>query len=98
MLDVSDMSHQWKVYAGGAREIGKVIYKLDQVYQGDAAVILNWMFYHDALFNFSVRHWRQKTSGLHGCVDNQFRKAVLQSGHTSKVGLHSKNHAEDALD
>lgn len=27
-------------------------------YQGDIAVLFDWVFYHDALARFSLRHWK----------------------------------------
>lgn len=87
MLD-SPETHQWLMYACGAREVAKTHYFPGQVYEGDASVILNWLFYHEALFNFSVRHWRNQTSGLGVCMlDDQIRRAVLLSGNTSKVNM-----------
>lgn len=90
MLDFSESTYQWELYAGGAKQVAKRVYTLDRVYEGDARIVLNWMFYHDALNKFSARHWRHRTADMMGCArDNYIIKAVLQSGNTSKV-THSK--------
>lgn len=85
ILDSYESSYQWELYACGAKRVGNQIYPLDQVYQGDASVILNWLFYHDALFTFTACHWRPEAY-VEECVrDDQIRRAVLLSGNTSKV-------------
>ncbi|EED13541.1 conserved hypothetical protein [Talaromyces stipitatus ATCC 10500] len=30
-------------------------------YGGDAATLLDWVFYHNVLYKFSIRHWLQRT-------------------------------------
>jgi hypothetical protein len=86
MLDPSDSSCQWEVYGCGAKQIGKQIYSPDQVYDGNAGIILNWLFYHDALSRFSARHWRRGTIDLEEFErDDQIIRAVQLSGNTSKV-------------
>jgi hypothetical protein len=34
--------------------------KVDDTYWGDEATILDWIFYHDAMYKFSIRHWMDK--------------------------------------
>jgi hypothetical protein len=86
MLDFSESTYQWEFYSGGAKQLAKRIYTLDRVYEGDARIILNWMFYHDVLNKFSARHWGHRTSIMMGCAqDNYIIKAALQSGTASKV-------------
>jgi hypothetical protein len=29
-------------------------------YDGDSALILDWVFYHDTMYKFSVTHWVQR--------------------------------------
>lgn len=86
MLDFSESTCHWQIYAGGAKHIAKRIYTLDRVYEGDALTVLNLMFYHDALNKFTARHWKQRTADMLGCArDDCIIKAVLQSGNTSKI-------------
>lgn len=88
MLDFSESTYQWELYAGGSKCIAKRIYTLDRVYEGDALTVLNLMFYHDALNKFTARHWKHRTADMIGCArDDDIIKAVLQSGNTSKVKL-----------
>jgi hypothetical protein len=97
VLDCSESSHSWEVFAGGAKQIAKVIYARVQIYEGDALTMLNWMFYHDALSKISARHWTQKPykvsyaeektiNEIKSCArDGQIMKLALLSGNTSKV-------------
>ncbi len=34
--------------------------ELDESYEGDLATLLDWVFYHDVLYKFSIRHWTQR--------------------------------------
>jgi hypothetical protein len=84
--DISESTYQWELYAGGAKQVGKRIYALDQTCEGDARVILMWLFYHDALSKFTARHWLRKTDNLQKCgEDDQIRKAALLSGDVTEV-------------
>ncbi|KAH8665998.1 fungal-specific transcription factor domain-containing protein [Tricladium varicosporioides] len=91
MLDSSQFSYQWEIYSGGAKQVAKKIYARDQVYEGDALTMLNWMFYHDALNKFSARHWTHKSymvssAEIASCArDDQIMRMALLSGNTSKI-------------
>ncbi len=39
--------------------MSKMIYG-DETYEGDLAMLLDWVFYHDVLYKFSIRHWTQR--------------------------------------
>lgn len=47
----------WAIYYCGCKKIVKLIYTPHTTYEGDEALILDFIFYHDALYNFSIRHW-----------------------------------------
>jgi hypothetical protein len=86
MLDATGSSNQWIPYAKIAKYVGERLYSLDQIYEGDAMVILTWLYYHLALFRFTARHWIPNQFALKKCGgEDQIIKAVLQSGNTSKV-------------
>lgn len=36
--------------------------KTDDTFFGDEALIIDWIFYHDVMYKFSIRHWREKNS------------------------------------
>jgi hypothetical protein len=89
MLDSSEYSYQWEIYAGGAKTVARQIYRKEKVHEGDALAMLNWMFYHDALFRFGARHWRRSnviTSGAWQCArDDQIMNMALRSCNPSEV-------------
>jgi hypothetical protein len=37
-----------------------MVYGHDETYEGDLATLLDWVFYHDVLYKFSIRHWTQR--------------------------------------
>lgn len=36
------------------------MHRRDANYEGDAALIIDWIFYHDTVYKFSVLHWTQR--------------------------------------
>lgn len=82
--DPSEIPNQWKLYAGGAKQIGEIIYTVNQTCVGDAKIILSWLFYVDTLFEFTSRHWRQKVQTCGG--EDQIRQVALLSGDRTEVG------------
>lgn len=93
MLDPSRYTYQWEIYAGGAKQIAKRLYSHKQVYEGDALLVLNWLFFHDAMFKFSARHWRHTEPDVAACggmscaQDDQIMKMALLSGNPREVGI-----------
>lgn len=37
-----------------------MVHKRGTNYEGDAALIIDWIFYHDTAYKFSILHWMQK--------------------------------------
>jgi hypothetical protein len=50
----------WTVFFCGCKRISKMVYGHDETYEGDLATLLDWVFYHDVLYKFSIRHWTQR--------------------------------------
>ncbi len=38
------------------------IFQEHRDYQGDLALVLDWIFYHDTMYKFSIHHWAQRTA------------------------------------
>jgi len=86
MYDSSEIQYDWARYACGAKMTGHHVYSANQIYEGDARVLLDWLFYHDALARFSTRHWVKITPSMEECTkDNHIRRAALLCGSSSKV-------------
>lgn len=39
-----------------------MITKQHDTYFGDEAMIIDWIFYHDAMYKFSIRHWQKRNA------------------------------------
>ncbi|KAM0261021.1 hypothetical protein ACHAQJ_002460 [Trichoderma viride] len=57
-FDTSDLS--WSIFFCGTKRIASFVTKTDDTYFGDEALIIDWIFYHDVMYMFSIRHWREK--------------------------------------
>jgi len=44
----------------GCKQIARRIHQPNNTYDGDAALIMDWVFYHDVLYKFSIRHWSHR--------------------------------------
>jgi hypothetical protein len=86
VYDSPEIQYDWEKYTCGAKIAGHHVYSADQIYEGDARILLDWLFYHDALARFSTRHWLKTPPEMEGCTrNNQIRRAVLLCGNSSKV-------------
>ncbi|KAF2792458.1 hypothetical protein K505DRAFT_307580 [Melanomma pulvis-pyrius CBS 109.77] len=45
-----------------------IAFPSEQAYQGDLAVILDWVYYYDVLSKFAVRHFDRRTPGMIDCA------------------------------
>ncbi|KAL6875812.1 fungal-specific transcription factor domain-containing protein [Trichoderma longibrachiatum] len=59
-FDTSDLS--WSIFFCGTKRIVNLVTKTDDTFFGDEALIIDWIFYHDVMYKFSIRHWREKNS------------------------------------
>ncbi|KAI9742119.1 MAG: hypothetical protein M1834_000509 [Cirrosporium novae-zelandiae] len=66
----SDSASTWTWYACGAKNIVKTVYASNKIYIGDPAILLDWVYYHDTLSKFSLRHWKQRTVAQSTCVSD----------------------------
>ena len=44
----------------GTKAIARRVTQPHDTYYGDEALVLDWIFYHDAVYKFSIRHWMNK--------------------------------------
>jgi hypothetical protein len=59
-LDFDGSSLSWAIFFCGCKKIVNLVHTPHTTYEGDPAVILDWIFYHDTLYKFSIRHWYPK--------------------------------------
>ncbi|KAH6627219.1 fungal-specific transcription factor domain-containing protein [Chaetomium sp. MPI-SDFR-AT-0129] len=57
-FDASSLS--WAMFFCGCKKIVNLFHTPHTSYEGDSAMILDWIFYHDTFYKFSVRHWYPK--------------------------------------
>ncbi|KAK0617617.1 fungal-specific transcription factor domain-containing protein [Immersiella caudata] len=48
------------VFLCGSKQLASSIHTAHENYEGDCAMILDWIFYHDTMYKFSARHWHAK--------------------------------------
>ncbi|KAK3350207.1 fungal-specific transcription factor domain-containing protein [Lasiosphaeria hispida] len=59
-LNSEGSSLNWAIFFCGCKRIINMVHKPHRTYEGDPALILDWIFYHDTLYKFSIRHWDQR--------------------------------------
>ncbi len=86
MYDSSVIQYDWAQYICRAKTAAHYAYCADQAYEGDARILLEWLFYHDSISRFSAHHWGARTPGMDACAkDKHIRRTVLLGGSPSKV-------------
>ncbi|KAJ5999776.1 hypothetical protein N7481_000185 [Penicillium waksmanii] len=50
----------WTGFLCGSEQLAKLIYEYDETYEGDFALILDWLFYHHVMYKFTIRHWARR--------------------------------------
>lgn len=48
----------WGIFFTGSKQIARFHHVPHKTYDGDPALVLDWLFYHDTMHKFSLRHWR----------------------------------------
>ncbi|KIW16545.1 hypothetical protein PV08_03733 [Exophiala spinifera] len=55
-------SNTWTGSFCGSKKLAKLSYEYDEAYEGDIALVLDWLFYHNVMYKFTMRHWGQRNS------------------------------------
>ncbi|KAK0707352.1 fungal-specific transcription factor domain-containing protein [Lasiosphaeris hirsuta] len=59
-LNSEGSSLNWAIFFCGCKKIVNMVHTPHATYEGDPALILDWIFYHDTMYKFSIRHWDQR--------------------------------------
>lgn len=59
-MNFDGSSLNWAIFFCGTKKIAKTVHRQNNTYEGDPALILDWVFYHDVMYKFSIRHWSDK--------------------------------------
>ncbi|CAK7218075.1 hypothetical protein SBRCBS47491_003383 [Sporothrix bragantina] len=62
ILDEQGSAASSAIYFCGCKRIALAMHREHRDYQGDLALILDWVFYHDAMYKFSIHHWEKRTA------------------------------------
>ncbi|CAK7200444.1 hypothetical protein SEUCBS139899_003139 [Sporothrix eucalyptigena] len=62
ILDDNGSAASSAIYFCGCKRIALAMHREHRDYQGDLALILDWVFYHDAMYKFSIHHWEKRTA------------------------------------
>ncbi|KAL6859453.1 fungal-specific transcription factor domain-containing protein [Trichoderma novae-zelandiae] len=54
----------WSVHFDGCMTIVKSSYQGHKVSEGEHATLLDWVFYHNVLYKFSLQHWQRRTTEM----------------------------------
>lgn len=57
----SASSGEWLWYTRGAMDIVQTTCLKNQWHESDIGRLLDWVYYHDALSRFPLRHWQYKS-------------------------------------
>ncbi|KAK1835672.1 fungal-specific transcription factor domain-containing protein [Podospora conica] len=55
---LEEPSRGWGIFFSGSKQIARYYHTPHKTYDGDPALVLDWLFYHDTMHKFSLRHWR----------------------------------------
>ncbi|KAK3361387.1 fungal-specific transcription factor domain-containing protein [Lasiosphaeria ovina] len=104
-FDASSLS--WAIFFCGVKKIANLVHRPHTTYEGDPALILDWVFYHDTFYKFSIRHWPNKEDQqvqlaaqekiISKAVFSPMRQIILKSSGCSLEMLDIICHVIDAV-
>ena len=82
------------MFFSGAKKIANLVHQPNMTYDGDPALILDWIFYHDTLYKFSIRHWvkKQDDQVMLAAQEKIVSKAVFSPMRQMVSSFHSHTH------
>lgn len=69
------------IFFCGCKRIAGAMHQEHNDYEQDATLILDWLFYHDTLYKFSIRHWERRI--FQQTILAQGTKIVSKPGNSS---------------
>ncbi|KAH6987946.1 fungal-specific transcription factor domain-containing protein [Ilyonectria sp. MPI-CAGE-AT-0026] len=52
----------WSIFFCGTKKIASSVTRKHDTCFGDEALMMDWIFYHDVMYKFSIRHWASKNT------------------------------------
>lgn len=59
-MENAESSMSWVIYFDGAKRIADTVYKAGERYDGDPELLMDWIFSHCTMYQFSVFHWTRQ--------------------------------------
>nr|WNZ75300.1 hypothetical protein [Trichoderma harzianum] len=56
-MENGESSLRWAIFFSGTKRILDTIYNPEETYEGNAAIIMDWILYCSTMYKFSVLHW-----------------------------------------
>ncbi|KAI0879962.1 fungal-specific transcription factor domain-containing protein [Annulohypoxylon maeteangense] len=63
-------SSQWTWYLSGVKDVIKAAGLGRSPQDNDLAILLDWVYYHDVLARFTLRHWHKESNAVTSAVSN----------------------------
>ncbi len=72
-------SLSWAIFFCGCKKIARFVHTPNQTYEGAYALIVDWIFYHDVMYKFTIAHWVQRNWDQVGLAEGRkiLSKAVF---------------------
>lgn len=69
-----------------AKQAAKYVYNENTLHDGELGLLLEWIYYHDALSAFSVSHFNAAPPEMKLCMtDHQVRRAIRLNADPTRV-------------
>ncbi|KAL7947567.1 fungal-specific transcription factor domain-containing protein [Trichoderma barbatum] len=52
----------WSIFFCGTKRIANQVTQTHDTYFGDRALLMDWIFYYDVMYKFSIQHWKNKNN------------------------------------
>ncbi|KAL7930223.1 fungal-specific transcription factor domain-containing protein [Trichoderma chlorosporum] len=59
-MENGESSLRWAIFFSGTKRIMDTVYNPGEIYEGDAAIIMDWIFYYSTMYKFGVLHWLRR--------------------------------------
>lgn len=59
-MDIEGSSLSWAVFFCGTKRLANMVHQPEVDYDGDLALMIDWIFYHDTMYKFSIVHFTQR--------------------------------------
>lgn len=81
-MENGESSLRWAIFFSGTKRIIDTIYNPGESYEGDAAIIMDWILYCSTMYKFSVLHWL-RTDELQTWLERQ-KKVISKPLHSAR--------------